>query len=149
MTRLRTIANQFWTRPIRVERVAAFRIAIGSLVILDTALSLWPNAAEFFGPRGLFPSELCATIGQQDFRFFNTREQECVTLFQLGHRFLQSGMARLRADMRCLKCLFFFFERFESQFKFCIFSNKPVVVLLRLAENLAALLLCFSKSRLG
>ena len=49
---------RFWTRPVRPERVAAFRIAIGTLVLLDTLVSLWPNAAEFFGPNGLLPSEL-------------------------------------------------------------------------------------------
>ena len=45
----------FWSRPVRAEPAAAFRISVGLIVALDTVLSLLPNVADWYGPDGLYP----------------------------------------------------------------------------------------------
>jgi len=58
MIRLPGLLWRFWTVPVRAERMAAFRIAVGALVAIDTALTLLPHAGEYFGPQGFVPTEL-------------------------------------------------------------------------------------------
>jgi hypothetical protein len=48
---------KFWSRPLRAEPAAAFRISIGVIVLLDTAVSLLPRAADWFGPDGMYPAK--------------------------------------------------------------------------------------------
>lgn len=45
---------QFWSRPIRAEPAAAFRISISLVVLLDTLFTLIPMGADWFGARGLY-----------------------------------------------------------------------------------------------
>lgn len=42
----------FWVKPIRAERLAAFRIVIASVVLFDVLFSLLPSAEVWFGPMG-------------------------------------------------------------------------------------------------
>ncbi len=48
----------FWTAPVRAERLAVFRIAVGTLVAFDAAASFAPHAVDYFGATGLFPARL-------------------------------------------------------------------------------------------
>ncbi len=52
MKPLRAIID-FWSRPVRSEPLAAFRISIGLIVLLDTLISLLPDAAYWYGPEGI------------------------------------------------------------------------------------------------
>ncbi|MCB9894415.1 MAG: DUF393 domain-containing protein [Planctomycetes bacterium] len=45
----------FWSRPVRAEPAAAFRISIGLIVAIDTAASLLPYAADWYGPQSMYP----------------------------------------------------------------------------------------------
>lgn len=47
-------ASDLWLKPVRAERLAAFRIAIAMIVLIDTAISLLPDAADWFGVEGAF-----------------------------------------------------------------------------------------------
>lgn len=46
--------RSLWTTPIRAERMAMFRISIAAIVFLDTAISLVPDALDWFGTEGAF-----------------------------------------------------------------------------------------------
>jgi predicted DCC family thiol-disulfide oxidoreductase YuxK len=48
---------KFWTTPVRAEPLAALRISIGLIVLVDTGVSLLPWAADWFGSEGLYPAE--------------------------------------------------------------------------------------------
>lgn len=50
-----TVFWEFWTKAIRAEGAAAFRITIGLIVAADTAITLLPHTADWFGPDGLYP----------------------------------------------------------------------------------------------
>ena len=43
---------RFWLKPVPPGRMAAFRIAIGLIVLLDFSTSLLPHLEEYFGPLG-------------------------------------------------------------------------------------------------
>lgn len=43
-----------WLHPIPAERVAIFRISVAAIVLLDTLISLMPDAADWFGPDAVF-----------------------------------------------------------------------------------------------
>jgi hypothetical protein len=40
---------RWWTDPVRAERLAALRIGLCTVLLLDVLLTYWPNAAVFFG----------------------------------------------------------------------------------------------------
>ncbi|MBK8205813.1 MAG: DUF393 domain-containing protein [Planctomycetes bacterium] len=49
---------QFWYKPIRAEPMAAFRVSIAAIVLLDTLISLIPDATDWFGDRAAYsPSQ--------------------------------------------------------------------------------------------
>jgi predicted DCC family thiol-disulfide oxidoreductase YuxK/uncharacterized membrane protein YphA (DoxX/SURF4 family) len=50
---LRTVWR-FWVEPVGVEPMAAFRIAIALVLLVDTGFSLLPNLALWYTPEGLF-----------------------------------------------------------------------------------------------
>lgn len=53
----------FWSKPVRAEPLAAFRVSIGLIVLLDTLISLIPDAAYWFGPDGVAdPSQFRYTV---------------------------------------------------------------------------------------
>jgi predicted DCC family thiol-disulfide oxidoreductase YuxK len=43
-----------WVKPVRAEPVAAFRVSIAAIVLLDTLFSLLPDATDWFGVHGTF-----------------------------------------------------------------------------------------------
>ncbi len=58
MTKLFSAVWHFWTVPVRAERMAAFRILIGTLVAIDTTLTILPHAEWYLGAEGLNPAAL-------------------------------------------------------------------------------------------
>lgn len=50
----------WWTKPVRAERLAAFRIAVGAMLLLDVLLFYLPRATDFFGPGSLGSAEVFA-----------------------------------------------------------------------------------------
>jgi hypothetical protein len=44
---------RWWTEPVPAERLAAFRIGLAAVLLLDLLMTLLPWAADFFGPGGL------------------------------------------------------------------------------------------------
>ncbi len=44
----------FWSRPVAPEPMAAFRITIALILLIDLCLTLAPNAEAWFGPLGVF-----------------------------------------------------------------------------------------------
>lgn len=58
MNKIGTTLRDFWTAPIRVERMALFRIAVGALVAIDTWSTILPHAVLYLGRDGLYPARL-------------------------------------------------------------------------------------------
>jgi hypothetical protein len=44
---------QWWTEPVPAQRLAALRIGVGLVLLLDVLATYLPRAADFFGPEGL------------------------------------------------------------------------------------------------
>jgi hypothetical protein len=45
--------SSWWTTPIAAERLAALRIGIAGVLLLDLSTTFWPRYEDFFGPGGL------------------------------------------------------------------------------------------------
>lgn len=45
--------SPWWTEPVRAERLAAFRIGIGAVLLVDVLYLYLPHAADYFGPGSL------------------------------------------------------------------------------------------------
>jgi len=57
----RLLANSaWWTEPVRAERLAALRIGIGAMMLLDVLWTYWPQVADFFGTGSLGSPEVFA-----------------------------------------------------------------------------------------
>ncbi len=46
--------SDFWFKPLPAHPAAAFRIALGLVLMLDAGATLLPNVAQWFGPLGLY-----------------------------------------------------------------------------------------------
>src|SRR5260370_40309023 len=44
---------RWWREPVRAERLAAMRIVLAGVLLLDLLLTYWPNLSDFFGRNGL------------------------------------------------------------------------------------------------
>ncbi|MCA8913413.1 MAG: HTTM domain-containing protein, partial [Planctomycetes bacterium] len=53
---LKTVVD-FWIKPVRAEPLAAFRICIALIVLIDTSFTLLPYATDWFGAHGLYPAD--------------------------------------------------------------------------------------------
>jgi hypothetical protein len=49
---------RWWTDPVRAERLAALRIGLCTVLLLDVLFTYWPNAAVFFGRDSLGSPEI-------------------------------------------------------------------------------------------
>ena len=60
--------SAWWSEPVRAERLAAFRIGMGAMLLLDIFWTYLPRASEFFGPGSLGSPEVFAarTAGRPD-----------------------------------------------------------------------------------
>lgn len=47
----------FWTRPVRAESLALFRILIGGTLLLNALVTFLPHLGDYLGPDGLMPVE--------------------------------------------------------------------------------------------
>src|SRR4051794_8102250 len=45
--------RRWWAEPVRAERLAALRIGIAAVLLLDIFLNCLPHAADFYGANGL------------------------------------------------------------------------------------------------
>jgi hypothetical protein len=45
--------SPWWTQPVRAERLAALRIGLAAVLLLDLLVTYLPRAADFFGPDSL------------------------------------------------------------------------------------------------
>src|SRR5436189_4633480 len=45
--------RRWWTEPVRAERLAALRIGIAAVLLLDIFLNYLPHAADFYSDQGL------------------------------------------------------------------------------------------------
>jgi hypothetical protein len=54
----------WWTQPVRAERLAAFRIGLGAVLLIDVFVQYLPHYADFFGGDSLGSSEVFAGRGQ-------------------------------------------------------------------------------------
>ena len=54
----------WWTRPVRAERLAALRIGLAAVLLLDVLLTYLPPAADLFGPDSLGGPETFADRGR-------------------------------------------------------------------------------------
>ncbi|HZU36588.1 MAG TPA: hypothetical protein VFA18_11795, partial [Gemmataceae bacterium] len=66
---LRGILVDFWTRPIRAEPLALFRILLGAITLLSLLFSLLPRLDLYLGPEGLCPPEALNSWLQRSGRF--------------------------------------------------------------------------------
>ncbi len=80
---LRGILVDFWTRPIRAEPLALFRILLGAITLLSLLFSLLPRLDLYLGPEGLCPPEALNSWLQRSGRFCLLRGP--VSLPLLGH----------------------------------------------------------------
>lgn len=62
LTRLLKSVVDFWIKPVRAEPLAAFRISISLIVLLDTSFTLLPYASDWFGAHGLYPADSIRTF---------------------------------------------------------------------------------------
>jgi len=53
-------SSKWWTTPIRAERLAALRIAIGAAIVFDVVCSYWPERGALFGAGSLGSAEVFA-----------------------------------------------------------------------------------------
>src|SRR5947209_19889734 len=53
--------SPWWTEPVRAERLAALRIGIAAVLLLDIALNFWPHASDFYAANGLGATEVFTT----------------------------------------------------------------------------------------
>lgn len=53
-------SSKWWTTPVRAERLAALRIAVGAAVVFDILCSYWPERAALFGAGSLGSPEVFA-----------------------------------------------------------------------------------------
>ena len=53
-------SSRWWTTPVRAERLAALRIAIGAAIVFDVLCSYWPQRAALFGAGSLGSAEVFA-----------------------------------------------------------------------------------------
>ncbi|MBZ0135087.1 MAG: DCC1-like thiol-disulfide oxidoreductase family protein [Planctomycetes bacterium] len=75
--------RKFWTQPVRAELVAAFRISIGLIVLLDTSFTLLPYAGDWFGAEGLYPVDSFRYFVARDWRWSLIDPGWSVTTLQL------------------------------------------------------------------
>jgi hypothetical protein len=58
-------ASPWWTEPVRAERLAALRIILSALLLIDLVLTYLPHVADFYGPGSLGPPELFAYMRRE------------------------------------------------------------------------------------
>ncbi len=54
--------STWWTEPVRAERLAAFRIGVALVLLLDIFGNYWPQATDFFGRNSLGSPEVFAGV---------------------------------------------------------------------------------------
>ena len=52
--------SKWWTEPVRAERLAAFRIGLAAVLLVDVLGTYLPQCADFFGTGGLCSPEVFA-----------------------------------------------------------------------------------------
>src|SRR5581483_10202681 len=54
------LTGPWWTEPVRAERLAALRIGLGAVLLLDILVTYLPRTADFFGSDSLGSAEVYA-----------------------------------------------------------------------------------------
>jgi hypothetical protein len=62
--------SAWWTEPVRAERLAAFRIGMGAVLLIDICWTYLPRAFDFFGPGSLgSPDVFAARTAEPSWRW--------------------------------------------------------------------------------